>query len=164
MGGALAIDLVAHDDRAAALVLLAPYVAMPPRLERMAETSRYWSWAAPYFSSRGGASIRDSDAARLALGHGLFTPAMLLALRDVARTAWRRLPDVTVPTLVIQSRNDNRIDPDLAERGFARLGSARRKFVWVEGAGHVISVDFGYQRVFDLTTRWLETHRPASRV
>jgi carboxylesterase len=82
----------------------------------------------------------------------------------VARTAWRRLPDVATPTLVIQSRTDNRIDPETAERGFARLGSPRKKFVWVEGSGHVISVDFGYERVFDLTTRWLEIHRSASRV
>ena len=88
---------------------------------------------------------------------------MLRALRDVAKEAADNLPGVQAPTLVVQSREDNRIAPEAAEYGFVRLGAKDKKFVWTNGAGHVISVDFGYQRVFELTTDWLEAHRTASR-
>ena len=163
MGGALAVTLASQRDDLDALVLLAPYIAMPPGVQQLADSSPYWGWLIPYFPSRGGASIRDDTAAAQALGHGLLTPGMLRALRDVAKEAADNLPRVQAPTLVVQSREDNRIAPEAAEYGFVRLGAKDKKFVWTNGAGHVISVDFGYQRVFELTTDWLEAHRTASR-
>lgn len=158
IGGALAIQLAAERPDIPALVLLAPYVAMPAFARRMAETTQYWGWLLPYFSSLGTDSIRDSAAASRGLGHGILTPQALRAFRDVVDLAERALPRVKCPTLVIQSREDNRIPPEAAERGFARLGSAEKKFVWTNGAGHVITVDFGHSRVFELTARWLEKH------
>jgi carboxylesterase len=162
VGGAVAIRVLAERDDVSAAVLLAPYVAVPPLVRRLADTSAWWGWLLPYVSSRGEQSIHDRDAAATTLGHGLVTPAMLRALRDVADAAWDALPRVRTPSLVIQSREDNRIAAEEAERGFARLGSTEKKFVWTNGAGHVITVDFGYQRVFDLTRDWLDGHRPAS--
>jgi carboxylesterase len=154
MGGALAVKAAAERRDIDALVLLAPYIAMPEMVRRLADTSPWWGWLAPYFPSLGSRSIHDQVAARSALGHGILTPAMLRALRDVVDTAWDALPGVTAPTLVIQSREDNRI-----EHGFARLGAREKRFVWTNGAGHVITVDFGFQRVFELTRDWLEAHR-----
>jgi carboxylesterase len=159
MGGALAVKVAAERADLAALVLLAPYIAMPDIVRRLADTSPWWGWLLPYFSSFGSRSIRDQVAAQRALGHGILTPAMLRALRDVVDAAWDALPGVRAPTLVIQSREDNRIAAESAEAGFARLGSRDKKFVWTNGAGHVITVDFGYQRVFELTRGWLEAHR-----
>jgi len=144
--------------RVDALVPLAPYLAMPPFVRGMARTSRAWGWLLPYFSSLGTRSIRDPAAAERALGHGILTPAALRALYDVVNDAVRALPHVTAPALVVQSREDNRIQPEPAEREFARLGSAQKKFIWTDGAAHVITVDFGHQRVFEMTTDWLEAH------
>lgn len=160
MGGALAVKAAASErNDIDALVLLAPYIAMPDAVRRMADTSVLWGWLLPYFPSFGSRSIRDHVAAGRALGHGLLTPAMLRALRDVVDAAWDALPEVTAPTLVVQSREDNRIAAESAEAAFARLGSREKKFVWTNGAGHVITVDFGFQRVFELTRDWLEAHR-----
>jgi carboxylesterase len=158
MGGALALRLAADRPNLPALVLLAPYVAMPPAIQRMAETSRFWGWLLPYFSSRGGRSVRDEQASERSLGHGLFTPAALRALYDVYTDALRALQRVKTPTLVIQSREDNRIPAESAERAFAQLAAAEKQFVWTNGAGHVITVDFGHQRVFELTSAWLRRH------
>ena len=159
MGGALAVKAMSERADVAALVLLAPYIAMPPVVRRLADTSPWWGWLLPYFSSFGTASIRDRVAAERALGHGILTPAMLRALRDVVDAAWSALPRVTTPTLVVQSREDNRIAPESAETGFVRLGAREKKFVWVNDAAHVITVDFGFQRVFEMTRDWLEAHR-----
>lgn len=162
-GGAVALHVLADRTDIASLVLLAPYIALPPLVRRLAESADWWGWLMPYFSSLGQRSIHDRSAAERTLGHGLLTPAMLRAVRDVADAAWDALPRVRVPTLVIQSREDNRIAADDAERGFLRLGSTDKKFVWTSGAGHVITVDFGHQRVFDLTRGWLDAHRIRSR-
>jgi carboxylesterase len=158
MGGALAIELAAESPELPVLVLLAPYIAMPPSIQRAAAFSRYWGWAVPYFSSRGGASVHDKSAAAKGRGHGVFTPAALRALSEVVDGAARALPRVQAPTLVIQSRQDNRISMAAAEAAYARLGSSDKRFEWVEGAGHVITVDYGRERVFEMTRAWLRAH------
>ena len=163
MGGALAISLAAERQDVEALVLLAPYVGMEPLVKRLAATSRAWGWLFPYFSTRGAASIRDPDAAAKALGHGILTPAALRALADVVNAADAALPKVKAPTLIVQSREDNRIAPEIAERGFARLGAHMKRFVWTTGAGHVITVDYGRERVFDLATQWIERYQDPAR-
>ena len=157
MGGALALKL-ASERHVDALVLLAPYVAMPTFARGMAATSHAWGWLLPYFSSLGTRSIRDPAAAARALGHGILTPAALRGLYDVVNDAIEALPRVTTPALVIQSREDNRIPQESTERGFARLGSAEKKLIWTEGAAHVITVDFGHEQVFEMTTDWLTAH------
>ncbi len=156
IGGALGIGLASEQTDVPALVLLAPYVAMPRFVRRVADAIPYWGWLLPYFSSLGTNSIRDPAAAAQSLGYGILTPAALRAFRDVVDAADQALPRVTAPTLVIQSREDNRISPEDAERAFGRLASSEKKFVWTNGAGHVITVDYGNAHVFDLTAQWLE--------
>ena len=163
MGGALAITLAAQRPELRALVLLAPYVDMPPLVRRLAKTAKLWGWLFPYFSTRGAASIRDPNAASAALGHGILTPQALRAIADVVKSASQSLPRVKAPTLIIQSREDNRIAPEVAERGFARLGAQVKRFVWTKGAGHVISVDYGRERVFELTAQWIERYQHPER-
>jgi carboxylesterase len=155
MGGALAVSLAARHSDITALVLLAPYLAMPQTVQRLAASSRLWGWILPYFTSAGGRSIHDPVAAAQGLGHGVLTPQVLRALLEVVSHAADALPDVGAPALVIQSREDNRISAADATAAFERLGSQDKQFVWVEGAGHVITVDYGRERVFDLTAKWL---------
>jgi carboxylesterase len=163
LGGALAIQLAAEKRDIPALVLLAPYVAMPPLARRAAVTSRGWGWLLPYFSSFGSRSVRDAAAAARGLGHGVLTPAALRAIYHVVGDATRALPHVTAPTLVIQSREDNRISAASATEAFARLGASEKQFVWVEGAAHVITVDYGREHVFALATEWLDSQLKISR-
>ena len=156
MGGALAISLASREEGVRALVLLVPYLAMPFAVSAAAVSSRAWGWLCPYFVSGGRRSIHDPVAAARALGYGIFTPNALRALHEVVVEAWNALPKVGIPTLVIHSREDKRISAANAERAFRLLGSTEKKLVWIEGAGHVITVDYGHERVFELTADWLE--------
>lgn len=162
MGGALAVRLASERSDLPALVLLAPYLAMPTALRGMAATSPIWGWLLPYFSSLGGRSIHDPAAAERGRGHGILTPNFLRALYETAVHASRALREVRAPTLVIQSREDNRISVASATEAFERLGSTQKQLIWIEGAGHVITVDYGRQRVFELTTDWLKAQQPVS--
>lgn len=159
VGGALALDVAAASADVRALVLLAPWVAMPPLFRWLARTSIAWGPLLPYLPSLGGYSIHDPLARSRALTQGLVTPEMLRALDAVSRAANEALPRVNVPTLAIQSREDHRIASDAAQRAFDRLGSRDKKFEWVSDTGHVISVDFGRERVFALAADWLDSHR-----
>lgn len=173
MGGAIGVRLAAAlGNELPALVLLAPYLDMPRNVRRLARTSAWWRHLLPYIPSGGRRSIHDPAAAARGLGHGILTPAALRAFYETMKAGSAALPRVTAPTLVVQSREDNRIAPASAERAFEALGAAEKRLVWVEGAGHVITVDFGHGRVFALVAEWLDAHggvspgepaRPGSR-
>jgi len=54
-------------------------------------------------------------------------------------------------------------DEDLrvsTERAFALLGAHEKRLEWITGAGHVITVDFGHERVIGALVAWMEAHAP----
>jgi len=153
MGGALAVlQAVAHPDTPA-LALLAPFLGMDERLQWQARLSALSP--APYFKSTGGErSIHDPDARRQALGPGIVTSRMLRGLRQVALRAERALPRVSVPTLYLQSRHDNRIAFARAERCYAEIGAREKHAEWLEGSGHILSADYERDLVADRVLSW----------
>jgi carboxylesterase len=161
MGGALAVILAAESPTMPALVLIAPYLAMPRKIERAAELSRLWGWLSPVIASSEGKSILNPDEAERNLAYGIFTVGALRALHTIVQRAFGSLPRVVVPTLIVQSRSDNRIAPSTAERAFGSLGTKEKRLEWITGAAHVITVDYGYERVVALAADWLSQHAPA---
>ena len=148
----------AHQDGAYqpdALVLIAPYLSMRPRARRLAALHWALSPFARYLISREEGSIRDEAERKSNRGFGTVTPRVLNELQRLVSRARRVLGDVTVPTLVIQSRDDNRIESGAATQAFEQLGARDKRFEWTEGGGHVITVDRGRERVFALTGEWL---------
>ena len=159
VGGGLALDLAATNADVRALVLLTPWVAMPKRLAFLARTSSAWGPLFPYLPSLGGRSIHDPGVRSQALTRGIVTPQGLRAFAAVALNADQALTGVRIPTLMIQSSEDERVSRADAQRAFDRLGATDKKLEWTSGAGHVVSVDYGKERVFALTAEWLDTHR-----
>ena len=157
MGGALSVILASESGAhpPAALVLIAPYLSMRPRARRLAALHWAFSPFIGYLPSREDASIRDEAERRLNRGFGTVTPRLLNQLQRIVSRARSALTHVTAPTLVIQSREDNRIDPGAAQQAFERLGASEKRFEWTEGGGHVITVDVGRERVLTLTGEWL---------
>ena len=110
----------------------------------------------PAFASSEGYSIRDPNERKKSLAYGAFTAGALRALHTTVQRAVAALPRVAAPTLMIQSREDNRIAPEDAERAFAQLGAPEKRLEWVTGAAHVITVDFGREHVIELLASWME--------
>lgn len=161
MGGALAAQLAAEHPELPALVLLAPYLAVPPYVARAAQSSRVWGLVVPFVHSARGVSIRDPDEAAKSLAYGAFAASALRALHATVTRGAEALRRVTAPTLYVQSRDDNRIAPADAQRAFDRLAAPEKQLVWVEGTGHVLTVDYGREALFDLVWDWMERHRRA---
>jgi alpha-beta hydrolase superfamily lysophospholipase len=153
------VRLAAEDERVPTLVLLAPYLAMPAKIALAAQLSRFWGVAVPFVRAldpSGPRSIHDPVEMERSLAYGIFTPAALRALHTTVRRAIEALPSVGVPTLMIQSREDNRISPTAAQHAFDRLGARDKKLIWTTGAGHVITVDYGKERIFEVVADWLD--------
>jgi len=158
MGGSLATILAGDARDIRALVLLAPYLSMPTRLRRAAGMHRALGAVFPFLRGGGDRSIRDPVEAAQNLAYGYATPRLVFELGRVVDRARAAAPAVSAPTLVVQSRQDNRIPPDAAERAFNLFTVPDRRLLWTEGNGHIITVDYGRQAVFAAVTDWLETH------
>lgn len=158
MGGTLAVlETVEHPP--AALALLAPYLGMPVALRLKLAVARLGEPFTAYLRSAGGErSIHDDAARAQALGPGLVTATTLAALQHVALSAETALPRVTAPTLYLQSRLDNRIQPVAAERHFATLGARVKEIRWFTGSGHILSVDYEKAAVAEAVLAWFERH------
>ena len=68
------------------------------------------------------------------------------------------LPQVTVPALLVYSRDDHVVRPKdgHADLIYARLGSPRKQLAWIENSGHVLTRDAQRQAVFRLVGEFVE--------
>lgn len=157
MGGALATLEAANDPSLPALVLLVPYLTPPARAERLAPLATLINLVNPYLAAGSREqSIFDPAARAKALGYGGSPPVRVRDLVTVAHDARFAAADVVAPTLLMHSRTDYRIPFVLAttHAGLYERAIAREQ-IWLDGCGHVITVDFGCQRVFAATANWL---------
>ncbi len=158
MGGALAVLLAAERTEIPALVLIAPYLGMPVLLRAAAATHWLWGKLAGEVNARNPKSIHDPIEREKNLAYGGVTGRELHELWAIVRRARKALMNVRAPTLIIQSREDPRCPPDVAEFALSALGSAEKQLVWTEGAGHIITVDYGRERVVSEVEQWLDAH------
>jgi carboxylesterase len=172
MGGALASVLAAHQPsresadpgrdrhaaRIVALALVAPYLAMAWWIRALAAMHRAVAPLVPYANAGGGPSILDPNERKRSLAYGTTTPRLVNELAHVVRAGRAALPMVAVPTLLVQSRHDNRISPATAEWAFRTLGSADKRLVWIDQGAHVITVDRGREDVATCVGDWLDGH------
>ena len=160
MGGALAAIVAAENPRLASAVLISPYLAMP--LPHRIASSLHWLWghAAGPRKSTSPRSILNPEERAKNLGYGVYTARLLYELSKLASEARRALERVTVPTLIIQSRADPRIAPRVAEDALKRIRTDEKRLVWAEGGGHIITVDYGRERVFEETLNWISRYVP----
>jgi carboxylesterase len=155
MGGALATLLAARHHEIASLVLLAPYLRMPRHIELQTLLAWLFRPLGEYRAGRGGdRSIHDPDAKARALGPGVITARLMTELRTASRCAYAALPQLTVPALYVQSREDNRITTATAEHCFARIGSVHKVQRWITGSGHIISADYSKDEVAEQVMAW----------
>jgi carboxylesterase len=169
MGGALAAVLAAEVGTALpALVLLAPYLATPADVRWGARLAPLLALGVPYLSSDGGArSMHDPGARRASRNLKVVTPHLVRELARAVGWGRRALSRIAAPTLVVASRQDNRIGPRAMRAAAAEIGrlvpgAAPAELVWLEGCGHVIAADYERGAVARHAADWLERHVPAA--
>jgi len=158
MGAALSVLIAADTKMISSLVLIAPYLGMPIQIPLAAATHWLWGRLAGEINARSPRSIHDPIEREKNLAYGAVTGRALFELAKVVNRAREALGDVTAPTLRIQSSEDPRISPNVTEFALKKLGAKTKKLVWTEGAGHIITVDYGRERVFSEVESWLRLH------
>ena len=158
MGGALGARIAAERPEIRVLVLLAPYLVPPASVALVGRTAPMWSLAVPYLAGGGkDESVHDPVARAASYAYGVFPPGALRALCETALAGRRALSSITAPTLVVNSREDNRIPAVLAEKATATLRGPTERH-WVAGCGHVITVDYCRDAVASLVSDFLARH------
>lgn len=155
MGAALAALVASELPQLPALVLLSPFIGVPPDLGFKFTVAWLPQLFFPYRVSTGGErSIHDEAARQRALGLGVVTARVLHELRKTALAAQAALPDVRSPVLYLQSREDNRVRVVDGERNFDLLSSPEREQRWLSGCGHIITVDHCKDEVARQVAEW----------
>lgn len=163
MGGALAAIAASDAAYLRCVIFISPYFDLPPLLAVLARAHRLWGALIGPIRSAAGRSILDPVERKKNLGYGFVTAQLLHELYVVARTARSVLPRISSPTLIIQSPGDTRIAPAVARRAYAALRAHPKKLLWVEGSGHILTVDYGRERVFQEVLSWLNTFAPIAK-
>ena len=157
MGGALAAQLAAEASDVRVLVLMAPYLAPPPDVAWATRTASVWGLVQPYVDARGALSVHDPVARAASYAYGVVAPKALRALVETAALGRAALARVSAPTLVVNSRADNRIPERVATEATATLRAPTERH-WVTGCGHVITVDYCKDTVAELVLAFLARH------
>lgn len=80
----------------------------------------------------------------------------IIELRDLLGVMRDRLPSITAPTLLIQSREDKVVSAASAQSIYDRLGSEEKEILWVEKSGHVVCRDTSRSIVFEAAHRFIQ--------
>lgn len=157
MGGALATRVAAEASDVRVLVLLAPYLITPEPVRRAARTAWLWTLFVKYVGGGGEASVHDVGARKASHAYGTFSAGALRALDQTATAGRQALASLSVPTLVINSEQDNRIPQAYAEKIIAEIRAPVESH-WVSQCGHVITVDYCKDTVADQVLAFLARH------
>lgn len=155
MGALIAIELAATLPLQS-LVLLAPYIAMPRLGRAVGAAWPVFQAIYPIMKTRDRRSIQDPDAESKSLGFGYATPRLLFELSRMVRHARRHLRAIRSATLVIHSREDNRVPPQEVIRALARMEHPVKVVHLISGCGHVLTADYCKDHVATLVIEWLE--------
>ncbi len=158
MGAAIAVILAAEFSDIPSVVLLSPYLAVPRFLRMVAALHGVVDPIFGPLNARHPDSILDPDERAENAGYGVVTAGAIRQLCRVVKQATAALGLVQSPALLIQSVDDPRIAPEVGADTLARLGSVEKQLLWIKGAGHIITVDYGRERVLSETAAWIDGH------
>ncbi len=144
----------------AKLVCLCPYLSLkqpwysPLPLEVLVNTIGQLLPEVP----RLGLPIRDPALKSQANAAKFYRSFNLVAVRsamDLIATVKPKLPEITIPTLIMQSRLDSIVDTAGAVYLLERLGSVEKQLLWCEKSDHIVTLDYDRDFVAQAVTEFL---------
>jgi len=150
MGGALTAALAQGHAELAGIVLINAPVAAPAELAAAVE--EMLAGGMEVMDSVGG-DIADPDADEASYDETPLRPllTMIVAGQDVRA----RLPEVTIPALVITSRQDHVVNPGDSDILAAELGGPVEQ-IWLEKSFHVATLDYDRAEVESATVAFAQ--------
>jgi len=158
LGGTLALHLAAlHPDLKGVIAMGAP--TLPGffrdwRITWIRGIKYLVRWHVP----TGNNDLGDPGAVRLLHSYARRPTVCIESTMQLGRLVERELPQVTMPALVMQGRNDRTVPVANAPHIMARLGSSDKRLVWFERSGHALTVDLEHDAVFATVLDWMKAH------
>jgi carboxylesterase len=153
LGGALALYLASQVTLAGVVAMATPLI-LDAKLLWLARLMKY---LLPY-RKKGPSDIKDPAALaqRVAYDHTSTRSQeqVLLFLRHLNDT----LPEVRVPVLLIHSRQDTTVEPQMMPRIYERLGSDDKRLLWLDHSGHIVTEDREREQVYEAIRNFVEQH------
>ena len=162
MGGVLSLTAAARFPVDGVVAMSTPYDL--PSLSFPLWAARLLSRFKPYISKGKvpGSGWFDPDAYAQHVAYPMNPVRSAVELKLLLKEMRAALPKITMPVLLIHSRDDDYVVNDSMEQIFNRLGSSNKQMLWVEGGGHVITEEPTRQAVFKATADFVErVCRPA---
>jgi len=155
LGGTLALHLAAaHPDLKGVIAMGAP--TSPSffqdwRITWIRGVKYLVRWHVP----TGNNDLGDPSAVRLLHSYARRPTVCIESTMQLGRLVERELPQLTMPALIMQGRNDRTVPVANAPHIMARLGSADKRLVWFERSGHAITVDLEHDAVYATVLDWM---------
>ena len=156
MGGSLSFIMAAKPE-VRGVVSMSTLFKLPDN--PLIPWSRQVSWFIPYVSkSKGtpGADWFDQEAFRQHVSYPKNPVRSVWEVNELLKMMREALPKVQVPVLLIHSHNDTYVARDSMEQTYNLLGTADKQMLWVEGGGHVITIEPTREQVFRAAAGFIE--------
>jgi carboxylesterase len=144
LGGLLALELARAHPELEALCVLGTPLWLPRTTVLLARTAARVARAVPKL---GGSDIRDRGVKASFPSLAQFPLAALGSLIDFMPAVRARVPEITVPALVMHAERDHVAPFGCALELHDRLGAADKRFVALAQSFHIITVDVERDRV-----------------
>lgn len=155
LGGALALLLGPRLGAAGVVALAAPYTVPDERYRQHRLLARALAAVRPYRPKSKGQWFNPAAArGRVAYAHNPLPS--VIELDKLLAELRRALPGIHTPVRLIYSADDTYVPPSHGEKILARLGSARKELLRVEGCNHILTRDGDTEKVFSLVSEFLQ--------
>lgn len=156
MGGLLTMKIAAEFNIHSAIIMSAPIFLYDPRVKLL--TKRVYS-IVKYFYRYARKFKRDySD-----VGEKYKQCYKVMPLRGVVELLKlikickkNVIPKITVPCLIIQSKNEHTVKAESAKYIYDNVKSKIKKLVWLENSGHIVTIGKEREKVFDAVINFLK--------
>jgi carboxylesterase len=152
MGGILTLLFAARHPLSGLIAMSVPY-EMPPD-PRLPYLKILW----PLISSvpKDEPDWRDPSLEEDHIHYPQYSTKAIMQLLDLMAEMRTALPQVTAPTLLINSSGDATVPPTHMDQIYQRLGSSDKSRLLVENSGHVITRDLEKSRVAEAAIHFIE--------
>lgn len=150
LGGLLAIKL-ALDKKPAGIALIAPFLQLSPHYFRIKKPERIIRLAekmVPFVKkSETFVNINDPDERKKHICYKEISTQASVAMFDLAEEIMPRLNEITIPALLIHTKDDKAVDPAGTLALYSAISSDMKQLFWVSNSNHVIPLDYDKERV-----------------
>ena len=147
LGGALALYLAEQKDAAGVISLASPIGLQDKRAE--------YAWLIKYFKKYDGRNLSEEDKK---YNYDKYSAAGVEQLEDFIRIYKKDLPKITEPVLIIQLRNETKIDSNSATYIYQNIKSNDKKIIIINATGHGLFDGSYKDKVYEEVYEFVKNH------